>query len=125
MAVAEDQKERFDKKLFWRRPRMRLCRVTKSKWKRQLVKSNRAALREDSVPAALFTDCLTCLPSSLWSATLANQSPPKSMNNLILSWAWRFRFPVTLLDTAQAQLLKDSWNGQSWCEATRMVAGSV
>ena len=108
MAVAEDQKERFDKKLFWKRPRMRLCRVTKSKWKRQLVKSNRAALREDSVPAALFTDCLTCLPSSLWSATLANQSPPKSMNNLILSWAWRFRFPVTLLDTVQAQLLKDS-----------------
>ena len=49
MAVAEDQKERFDKKRFWRRPRMRLCRVTKSKWKRQLVKSNRAALREDSV----------------------------------------------------------------------------
>ena len=93
MTVAEDQKERFDKKRFWRRPRMRLCRVTKSKWKRQLVKSNRAALREDSVPAALFTDCLTCLPSSLWSATLAIKSPPRKheKSHLVLGLA----FPIS------------------------------
>ena len=75
MAVAEDQKERFDKKRFWRRPRMRLCPVTKRKWKRQLVKSNRAALREDSVPAALFTHCLTCLPSSLWPTKVLQKAP--------------------------------------------------
>ena len=93
MAVAEDLKERFDKKRFWRRPPMRLCRVTKSKWKRQLVKSNRAALREDSVPAALFTDCLTCLPSSLWSPTLAIKSPPRKHEkfHLLLGLA----FPIS------------------------------